>query len=165
MMEQRHSEPGFCVAVHAFLVVSVWGRVSVAADIEHLSRVQRQVVAEHGYCATLSIIRAGLSTTVTDDVREAGNANVREFAHVNRGSAMVVEGGGFRVVFFRSLLTSVQLLTRSSLKQKVFESIDDGVGWLLERPGVDPALAGEREHVIAAAYAVADAYGQTLSRS
>ena len=44
--------------------------------------------------------------TLEDGVREAGQDNAREFAHVNRGAALIVEGGGFRLVFFRSILTS-----------------------------------------------------------
>lgn len=155
----RHADARFCVASCASMVIAVWGRVAVADDVRALGRVQREVVAEHGYCMVLTIIRAGLETTLEDGVREAGQDNAREFAGVNRGAALIIEGGGFRLVFFRSILTSQQLLSRTPIKQRVFDSIDGGVQWLLERPGVEPWLLDEADSVIAAAYRCADTYG------
>lgn len=159
-MNLCHDEQHFCVARRCGLVVVVWGREVEAADLERLAKTQREVIAEHGHCLVMSIIRAGLSMSVKDDVRRAGEQNLRDFAATTLGSAMVVEAGGIRASFFRSVITGIHLATRSKVQQKVFDNIDEAVGWLMARPGVDMATFGASQETVAKAYELADRFGQ-----
>ena len=159
LLEIRREAEGFCVASRGCLVVVVWGRDVVAQDLELLSEVQREVVASVGHNVVLSIIRAGLSMSVNEGVREGGQANLREFQDATLASVMVVEAGGMRAAFFRSVVTGIHLVTRTKVEQRVFDSIDEGVRWLLARPGVDPQTVAERDALIAEAFRVADLYG------
>jgi hypothetical protein len=96
---------------------------------------------------------------VSPEIRAAAAENLREIVDVNRGTAMVVEAGGARAIFFRSIITSVNLLARTSTPQKVCKTIDEAVGWVLARPGIDPATAAASEQIIAATHELADHYG------
>lgn len=158
-MQTVHVAERFCVAHFASLVVVVWGRVVEGPDLERLGVVQRQTVAEYGHCLTLSLIRAGLEMTVAEDVRVGGRKNLQEFEHVTVGSATVIEAGGLRASFFRSVITGIHLLARSKVPQKVLDNIDDGVRWLLERPGAGPELAAQTDAIIAGVHELADRFG------
>lgn len=159
-MEVRCDHEHFCVASHGCFVVVVWGREVEADDLERLSEVQRAAVAACEHCAVLSIIRAGLTMAVNDDVREASQRNLREFTDVTLGSAMVVEAGGMRASFFRSVITGIHLVTRSKVPQKVFDNIDEAVRWLLSQPGLDPTTASSVDDILAGVQQLADQYGQ-----
>ncbi len=128
-----HSErPGFCVAHVGPLVVPIWTRTATAEHVELIGEAQRDVLRDHPKFMVLSIIRAALSMSVDDDVRERSRANVDEFGERTVRSVLVVEGGSIRASFFRSVITGVYFLSRSSASQRVFSTIDDGLDWLLE---------------------------------
>lgn len=152
-------EQGFCVATHGCLVVAVWGRGVEIDDLGQIAAAQRRAVAQHRHCASISIIRAWLSVGVSPEIRAAAAEHLQALVDVNLGSAMVVEAGGARAIFFRSVVTSVNLLARTRTPQKVFTTIDEAVGWALARPGLDPATAAASEQITAAAHELADRYG------
>jgi hypothetical protein len=160
-MEVFHAqEQGFCVAIHGCLVVVIWGREAEVGDLRQIAAAQRRVIAQHGHCAAVTIIRARPTMGVSSEIRAAAAQNLREIVDVNRGTAMVVEAGGARAIFFRSIITSVNLLARTTTPQKVFTTIPDAIGWVLTRPRIDPATAAASEQIIAAARELADRYGE-----
>jgi hypothetical protein len=163
-MEVFHAqEQGFCVAFHGCLVVAIWGREAKLADLMQIAAAQRRAIAQHGHCAAITIIRAKPTLGVSPEIRAAAAQNLREIAGVNRGTAMVVEAGGAKAVFFRSIIISVNLLARTTTPQKVFTTIDDAVGWVLTRPGIDPEMAAARGRIIPAVHVLADRYGKKRS--
>ena len=128
-----HSErPGFSVACVGPLVVPIWTRTATGEDVDLIGEAQRAVLRHHPKFLVLSIIRAALSMSVDDEVRERSRANVDEFGDHTVRSVLVVEGGSIRASFFRSVITGVYYLSRSSSSQKVFSTVDDGLDWLLE---------------------------------
>ncbi len=136
-----HSErPGFCVAYGGPLIVPIWTRTATAEHVDLVADVQRHVLREFPKFIVLTIIRAKLSMSVHEDVRERSRANVDEFGDRTVRSVMVVEEGGLRASFFRSVVTGVYFLSRNSKSQKVSTSIDDGLDWLFE-----PLEAGSEE--------------------
>lgn len=92
-MDISIEDSGFCVAAHGSLIVIVWGREARPEDLLELTIKQRELVAAHGHCVTLTVIRAQLSMRVSDGTREASADNFREFGKSNKGAAVVVEGG------------------------------------------------------------------------
>jgi hypothetical protein len=159
-MEIRHDAPGFGIGVHGCMIAVVWGRVVEIDDIEALTKIQHTTVDQHGCCLVLSVIRAGLKMTVEDDVRKASEVNLREFEQFNRGSAMVVEAGGLRASFFRSVMTGIHFVTRSPVPQKIFDNIGDAVLWLADRPTVDAKMLDDINPLVIGAYEIADRFGQ-----
>lgn len=128
-----HSErPGFCVAHGGPLIVPIWTRTATAEHVDLVANVQREVLQEFPKFIVLTIIRAKLSMSVRDDVRERSRANVDEFGDRTVRSVMVVEEGGLRASFFRSVVTGVYFLSRNSKSQKVSTTIEDGLDWLFE---------------------------------
>ncbi len=128
-----HSEcPGFCVAHAGPLVVPIWTRTATANHVDLIGEAQRHVLRRHSKFIVLSIIRAELSMSVDNEVRERSRANIEEFGDCTVRSVLVVESGSMRASFFRSVITGVYFLSRSSSKQKVCSNIDDGLDWLLE---------------------------------
>ena len=128
-----HGErPGFCVAHVGPLVVPIWTRTATAEHVDLIGEAQRDVLLHYPKFIVLSIIRAPLSMSVDDEVRERSRANVDEFGEHTVRSVLVVEGGSIRASFFRSVITGVYFLSRSSASQKVTSTIDDGLDWLFE---------------------------------
>lgn len=128
----RTEQPGFCVAHGGPLVVPVWTRTAVGEHVDLLAEAQRHVLREFPVIIVLTIIRAKLSMSVREDVRARGRANVAEFGDRTVRSVLVVEEGGLRASFFRSVVTGVFFLSRNSRSQRVSSSIDDGLEWLFE---------------------------------
>ena len=158
-LQLHHREQGFCVASHAHLLVMVWGRDARGTDLEHLAERQQQVIDTHGFAQVISVIRAGLSINVPEEVREASKDNVKRFSADTRGSATIVEIAGVRAAFFRSLVTTLTLLTRSPMPQKVFTNIDEGLDWLRSLPDTKPEQLVSRSQLHAGVYALADHFG------
>lgn len=159
-MEICRDEPGFGIAVHGCMIAIIWGRVVELDDIKALTAIQHETVDRYGCCLVLSVIRAGIKMTVDDEVRKASEANLREFEQFNRGSAMVVEAGGLRASFFRSVMTGIHFVTRSPVPQKIFDNIGDAVLWLVDRPTVDAKMLDEINPLVVGAYELADRFGQ-----
>lgn len=147
------------MAVHGCLIVAIWGREVVIGDLRQISEAQQRAIAQLGHCASVTIVRARPTLGVSAEIRAAAANNLREIAHLNRGTAMVVEAGGARAIFFRSIVTSVNLLARTSTPQKVFTTIDEAIDWVLTRPGIDPATAAASERIIAEVHELADRFG------
>jgi hypothetical protein len=159
-MDVFHAQArGFCVATHGCLVVAIWGREAEVGDLQHILEAQRRAIATYRHCAAVTIIRARPTLGVSPEIRAVAAKNQREIAELNRGTAMVVEAGGARALFFRSIITSVNLLARMTTPQKVFTTIEEAVGWVLTRPGIDPETAAASERIIAAVKVLADRYG------
>jgi hypothetical protein len=155
----HEEEQGFGLATYRSLIVVVWGRTVRLPDIQALTKVQRELIDRYGHFAVLTIIRAGLLMSVDDEVRRLSENNLREFQAFNRGNSMVVEAGGLRATFFRSVMTGIQLLARSPVPLKVFDNIDEAVHWVLDRPNIDPVVVAASDPIIAAAFELADRYG------
>lgn len=133
-----HSErAGFCVGHAGPLVVGVWTRTATPEHVDLVGTAQRDVLRSHSKFVVLSIVRAELSMSVDDEVRERSRSNVEEFGDNTVRSVLVIESGGLRASFFRSVITGVYYMTRSSAAQRVSSNIDEGLDWLFE-----PLLAG-----------------------
>lgn len=157
LLTLEHDEPGFAIATAGVVVVNVWGRDARAEDIARLSEIQRATVSGFGRCAVVTVIRAGLSLSVDPSVRAASAANMREFEGRCRGVTLIVESGGLRAAFFRSVIAGVQMVSRSALPQNVHSTIEAGLEWLLALPGLDCDLGvGDLGPAI---HALADRYG------
>jgi hypothetical protein len=161
-MEIRRDEPNFGIATHGCMIAVIWGRVVELGDIEALTEIQHEIVDRYGCCLVLSVIRAGLKMTVDEEVRKASETNLRKFEQFTRGSAMVVEADGMRASFFRSIMTGITLVTRSSVPQKIFNNIGDAVLWLVDRPTVDGKMLDEINPLVTGAYAMADRFGERV---
>ena len=153
-------DPRFCVAAHDRLIVIIWGRDPQRQDLEGLTLKQREHVAAHGHCVTLTVIRAKLSVRVSDGTREASADNFREFSGLNKGAAVVVEGGGLWASLIRSVMTGIQMLSFAVLPQKMFDSIEEAAHWVACRPGLEPPLSAEVDAIIAEIHELADRYGE-----
>ncbi len=134
----RSERPGFCVAHGGPLIVPIWTRTATAEQVDLVADVQRHVLREFPKFVVLTIIRAELSMSVPDDVRERSRANIDEFEDRSVRNVMIVEEGGLRASFFRGVVTGVYFLSRKTKSQKVATSIDEGLDWLFE-----PLLAGQ----------------------
>lgn len=136
-------ERGFRLATSSCLVLILWGRDPLRDDLERISALQRALVAEHGYCVSLSVVPDKLAVKIGDGVREASADNLREFADTNLGAAVVVAQGGMRATLVRTLITGIQLIAFAPIKQRVFSSTRDALAWLAARPKLRPEHAAE----------------------
>ena len=153
-LDIRHREPHFAVAVHACLVIVVWDRRILPADMRLILPFEREL-AQRGAFAVLSVLREGVDLGVDDKVREIGRQTLVEFADTQFASALVVEGGGLRMIAIRSILTGIQLLSRSAIKQRPFADVEAAVRWLAEQPEADAALRERPDELIAAVQSLA----------
>lgn len=162
MLVRRAERPGFCVANLGPLIVAIWTRTAVGEHVDLIGEAQREILREHGKCAVISIIRAELSMSVDDEVRAKGQDNIRDFGDSTVRNVLVVEAGGLRASFFRSVVTGLYFLTRKSSAQKVCSNLTEAVEWSLEPfaqgeeganwPDLDVALVADEVNRFADAF-------------
>src|SRR5579859_7409443 len=121
-------------------------------ELDHfrtLGRVCSQLVAEHKQMSSLVVMRGEFNFSLSPEARKAGASLTREFASSNTGQAIVIEAAGFRASLARSLITGVNLLSGSRSKQKVFQDLDEAVGWVCGQPGQPPELRDGGSKILA----------------
>jgi hypothetical protein len=96
--------------------------------------------------ASMTVAEPAAVHDMPKEIREAAAKIVRELPVVIK--ATVIEGGGFRAVAARAIVTGVHLLSRRGGQDRIFGDVDTAMDWLVPRlpaaPGVSvdiPALA------------------------
>jgi hypothetical protein len=102
------------------------------AGAERLRRyrrvLERHVAAWPGQYASVTVLEAtAYSETVPADEREEMARMMRDFHGL--GSAVVLEGTGFRPAAARTMLAGVYLITRPPYPHKVFDAVDLAARW------------------------------------
>lgn len=129
VLHERHG-----VSVHGFyeLMVVVYQSITLPA-LEAVSAAQRQLNAQHGRIAGISILRSEALTRPDPAVRAYGQTISDEFDGMAYASAVVLNESGMGGAFFRSVLTGIHLASRRPVPQRVFASSDDAVTWLVSK--------------------------------
>ena len=130
-----------CLAHHGCLVLVFWVRSPTPDNIERISALQRRVVDTHGYLVSLSSVPGDLEVSPDEATKRATANNLREFSESNLGIAVLVRQGGIRATLIRTVMTGIQLLALSPVKQRVFSELEPSLAWLRDRPGLSPAHA------------------------
>jgi hypothetical protein len=130
------------LAICGNVFVNVLRLVPTVQSIDELRRVSRQMQDKHGEqrFASLSVLEPMAVAGVADDVRKASQAYAHEFKPL--GSAIVIEGGGFRGAALRTIIAGIYLFMTKSYPHKICGTPLEGASWLAPRlpagsPGTD----------------------------
>ena len=120
------------VSVHGFdeLMDVVYQSITIPG-LEAVSAAQRQLHAQHGRIAGLSILRSEALTRPDPAVRAYGQTISDEFDTMAYASAVVLSESGMGGAFYRSILTGIHLASRRPVPQRVFAVSDEAIAWIV----------------------------------
>lgn len=154
-LEPSFVKGDFAIARHGDLVITLWGGGVAEGNVPEFRNTIAKVIEERGQAVSLNVVR-GLKVEIGDEDREASRGLLTEFAGAYLGAALVVEGGGAKMILTRSVVTTLMLAARVPVKHKVVDSIRAGVEWLDQLAGFE--LGVDVESFTAAVATFADAH-------
>ncbi len=127
------------IAIHGFfeLMVVVYETITLE-DLQAVSAAQRELHAQYGRIAGLSILRSQALSRPEAVVRDYGQKVSDEFDTMGYASAVVLNESGMGGAFYRSILTGIHLASRRPVPQRVFASGEDAVTWILSKSPASP---------------------------
>jgi hypothetical protein len=141
------------LAICGNVFVNVLRLVPTTQSIGELRRVSIQMQEKHGKerFGTLSVLEPMAVAGVSDDVRKASQEYAHEFNPL--GSAIVIEGGGFRGAALRTIVSGIYLFMRKSYPHKICGTPLEGASWLAPRLPAGSASIDDLVQVVAGARA------------
>lgn len=127
-------------AAHADVRVGSYGPVHLVAyhstpsvtNLRTSDRLHRTLRQRYpGRTAVLSWVAAGLKMP-DKEVRDFASGLFRDVARDIRCSATVIAGEGFWASAARSVLTGIQILSRSPCPNRAFGKIDEAAVWMMQ---------------------------------
>lgn len=142
----------YVIASWRSLFVMVWyGGASLHA-LDAMERHEDRVLARHpdGITAFFVIRDIAITRPPGADVRERSEALLEKYAPHLRGTAQVIEGGGFKASMARTFLTAVTLFGRSKVRTKAFGDVRPAMKWVGGLPTQPAEIAEHAEPICAA---------------
>jgi hypothetical protein len=141
------------LAICGNVFVNVLRLVPTVQSIDELRRVSRQMQDKHGEerFGSLSVLEPMAVASVSEDVRKASQAYAHEFNPL--GSAIVIEGKGFRGAALRTIVAGIYLFVRKSYPHKICGTPLEGATWLAPRLPAGSAGTEDLVAVVAGARA------------
>jgi hypothetical protein len=128
-------EPEVIIATWNNMVVTVWRQ---SATVKHVRMIdlctERMAKANPKGLGFLAIIEP-IGRNPEPGVREEALRQAREWAHVYKSSAQVIEGQGFGAAIARTFVAGLNMLAPSSSPRRVFDRVRAAVPWLVETLG------------------------------
>lgn len=116
-------------------VVLIWKQQITMKGVLALARGLSQLKHErpdvkYGF---LTVIRQDCKLITSSEVREALASLLKTHESVIGGAAIAYEGGGFVSAIVRSVITAINLASRSSFANAVFPSSEEATLWLTKQ--------------------------------
>ena len=115
------------------VLISSFNANPAVADLDLLFAHQRALVKLYGHVSGLSLISSDGIGGINEDLKRHSVEMTKATSCL--GVATVVRGDGLKAGLVRACLTGLSLLSTTRYPIRVASSIDEGLEWLLERPG------------------------------
>jgi hypothetical protein len=130
ILVQADERLAFTICDNVF--VNVLSASPTLTGINDMRRVSKRLWERwQGQFGTLSVLEPMAVANVSDEVRKASDAYTREF--VLLGSAIVIEGRGFKGAALRTIIAGMYLIARNAYPHKICSSPGEGASWLAPR--------------------------------
>jgi hypothetical protein len=126
--------PGHAIVANRSLVTIVLRGVFTSEIASACYRAVEDAAAKHAGRACVLVVIEPKAPTPDPPVRAQTAETMRNVADRITGWAVVVEGGGLRPTIVRSVLVAINMMSRSVLDTKYFETVDEAAQWLKSRP-------------------------------
>jgi len=136
------------------VVIGVFETMVDADGIRIFRELHRELRPQVGMFSTLSVVVGELEMNLDNEVRRIGGEMTREFDPVALAAATVVQSGGIKAAFLRSVITGMHLVGRSTTPHRVFRKTDDALAWILALDDQEPRYVQESAKIRAAVAAV-----------
>ena len=153
---QIHYQDSTCaVGSWKNVFISVHGAAATADQLRALRRALNPHYARWaGNTCSISLAEAAATVaTATPESREETARLNRDFP-VSLGSALIVEGAGFRGAAIRTMLSGIYLVTRQSYPRKIFDTLAQAAEWLAPIAGKNQPNPYHPRELIAAVAAM-----------
>lgn len=110
-----------CLIVHTEMRPGAWQAVTRS--------VESVAAASAGRVQSLTLLEE-FPLTAPPETRAEAEVYARTIGEYLSKSAVVIEGGGLRATFVRSVITGMVVLSRSTYPRRVFGNLTDALYWL-----------------------------------
>jgi hypothetical protein len=137
-----YADDAFVLAGWHNVVVSVWYGNGAIEHIEAVRQVHRDYQERFpaGYIFLAVLRPRRMQGPPPKQILELGSQVKRESDGHVLANTVVIEQGGVKGAFMRSVVTGVNMLSRTRVPITVFPTLDEAVAWMADLPGPDDTL-------------------------
>lgn len=108
-------------------------------SLEEVSKAQQAIVAAHGKVSSLQFVSGELGK-VDDAVKKKAAEMTKMLEKQTVGSAVVMPGNSLSAMMIRTVVTGINMMSRSTSPTKCYATITEALSWLQSLPTQDPAV-------------------------
>jgi hypothetical protein len=123
---------GLGAALCGPVFINIWYGPPTVARLDELATVQRRVMTRERHLV-ISFIDPRVGREMSDEARRRARDMTDEMAPHTIAHCLIVLESGFFALMARTVITGIYVLSRQRRPWKVFDDVDDGLAWSLER--------------------------------
>jgi len=129
----------YSVQVDENLIALTWFGLPSLAGVKELERAfERVAISQRRKIAFATLIHAGATPEKASvEVRDAVATLLRRFAHRLCATVIIYEAPGFKAMTTRTIIATINLLSRIRFPSEVHSKLDRGVAWIVQQLGAD----------------------------
>lgn len=135
-------DPAFLVAVTGRYVVQIIRDRATTTTVALMRRALDDLASRYDRFGYVGVIEADAQLLLPADIRNGFNAVVKRFSPRFTGAAIIFEKTGFHATAVRSVVTAINLASRSTHPNQVFADLREAVSWLSQLTPGEPTAAG-----------------------
>lgn len=145
---QQSRSPDLRIFTSASLLVVDYMAAGTLASLDENARHQQALLAAYPKISSLQIM-SGPVGKVDDALKKKAAEMTKAIENKCFGSAIVIPGSSLGAMMIRTVVTGINMVSKSNTPQKCFATIGEALSWLQSFPGQDPQVmkltAGEIE--------------------
>jgi len=144
----------YSVQVDGNLITLTWFGLPSVEGVKQLEQAFEQVtLTQRRKFAFVTLIHPQATPEkAPPEVRNGVAKLLSRFAHRLAGTVVIYEAPGFKAAATRTIIATINLLSRSRFPSEVHSQLDRGVAWIAQQLGPDaPSDAESRIHAMLAA--------------
>ncbi|MBM4782523.1 MAG: hypothetical protein GQE15_33020 [Archangiaceae bacterium] len=126
--------PGIRLFSSGPLLVVEYVTAGTVESLDETSRHQHELISQHGKISILQMV-TGAVGKVDDAVKKKAADMTKSLEGKVFGSAIVIPGTSLSTAMLRTVVTGINMLSKSSTPQKCYGTIEDALAWLKSLPG------------------------------
>jgi hypothetical protein len=138
---QAHSTKSTQIRVFSSgpLLVVDYVTAGTVESLEDTFKHQQALIASHGKISTLQIV-TGAVGKIDDAVKKKAAEMTKAMENKVFGSAIVIPGTSLSAMMIRTVVTGINMVSKSSTPQKCYGTVAEALTWLQSFPGQSPEV-------------------------
>lgn len=126
--------PAIRVFSSGSLLVVDYVTAGTVESLEETARQQHALIAERGKISMIQVV-TGAVGKVDDAVKKKAAEMTKALEGKVFGSAIVIPGSSLSAMMLRTVVTGINMVSKSSTPQKCYGTVEEALNWLKAFPG------------------------------